>query len=287
MAFGGVGMYGLGAYLTYGYFKMTSAPSHATLLEHLELESAAENCGCTDHSHVFNDIAASYDQRINTDETLMGIKFLRWRLLRGARGRVLELGGGTGRNLGYYPPGRVKSIVVTDSNPNMLLETAKKGRQRGMTVVEVGDLQPETETDSETKEAGGLGIVLTVEQVDAHRLPFDDNSFDTVVDTFGLCSYARPDEVLLEMQRVCKDQSQGGQLLLLEHGRSSWCSFITNMLDKGALRHAQTWGCWWNRDIQQLIADSGVDMTGHTTWHMGTTHYIKAYNRRPKPSRDF
>jgi methyltransferase OMS1, mitochondrial len=46
----------------------------------------------------------------------------------------------------------------------------------------------------------------------------------------------------------------GGQLLLLEHGRSSW-DFINALLDRDAPQHYQKWGCWWNRDISQLVKD--------------------------------
>jgi ubiquinone/menaquinone biosynthesis C-methylase UbiE len=38
--------------------------------------------------------------------------------------------------------------------------------------------------------------------MDGHTLHFDDNTFDTVVDTFGLCSFEEPEKVLEEMQRV-------------------------------------------------------------------------------------
>ena len=43
---------------------------------------------------------------------------------------------------------------------------------------------------------------------------FADNSFDTVVDTFGLCSFDDPVKVLVEMQRVCR--KDGGVILLME-----------------------------------------------------------------------
>ena len=68
---------------------------------------------------------------------------------------------------------------------------------------------------------GQGGIAAKVESVavaDAERgLPYGDGAFDTVVDTFGLCSYEDPIAALREMRRVCQP---GGQVLLLEHGRS-------------------------------------------------------------------
>ena len=68
---------------------------------------------------------------------------------------------------------------------------------------------------------------------------FPDQCFDTVVDTFGLCSYDDPIVVLTEMKRVCKPD---GKILLLEHGRSKTNSFITKYLDKNSERHAKNWG---------------------------------------------
>jgi methyltransferase OMS1 len=53
-----------------------------------------------------------------------------------------------------------------------------------------------------------------------------------------------------EMARVCKP---GGRILLLEHGRASQ-NWLNDILDRGEARHAQKWGCRWNRDILGLIA---------------------------------
>jgi hypothetical protein len=44
----------------------------------------------------------------------------------------------------------------------------------------------------------------------------------------------------------------GGQLLLLEHGKSSW-SWLEKEMDKSAQAHYDKWGCWWNRDILDIV----------------------------------
>ena len=44
----------------------------------------------------------------------------------------------------------------------------------------------------------------------------------------------------------------GGKLVLLEHGRASW-GFVNKILDNGAAQHKEKWGCWWNRDIAELV----------------------------------
>lgn len=115
---------------------------------------------------------------------------------------------GTGRNCKYYPPNSVERVVLTDSSDQMLLQAQQK----------VKDLDRE-----EPKFA-----FLTA---DSQHLDFKDNTFDTVVDTFGLCSFDDPVAVLKEMDRVCKPD---GKILLLEHGRSKTWNWITNYLDKNA-----------------------------------------------------
>ena len=103
---------------------------------------------------------------------------------------------------------------------------------------------------------------------------FPSNTFDTIVDTFGLCSYNDPVIVLRELSRICKPN---GKILLLEHGRSNTYNFITNYLDKHAERHAKNWGCVWNRDIDTLItkdSSSFMKIDTYHTFHFGTTYYM-------------
>lgn len=75
------------------------------------------------------------------------------------------------------------------------------------------------------------------------------------------------------MQRVCKDD---GKILLLEHGRSKAYEGLTKYLDANAERHAKNWGCIFNRDIDALMEEAGLDIESLTTWHFGTTYYVVA-----------
>ena len=67
-----------------------------------------EGCGCCSapfserSTAQFNEIAMLYDEKINMDEFVMGVKVLRRYLAGKARGQVLEVASGTGRNLDYY-----------------------------------------------------------------------------------------------------------------------------------------------------------------------------------------
>lgn len=85
---------------------------------------------------------------------------------------------------------------------------------------------------------------------------FAEGQFDTVVDTFGLCSCEDPVQVLQQAVRVLKP---GGQLLLIEHGRSSW-DWLNTHLDRTAERHYSSWGCWWNRDILDIVQQVGSQL---------------------------
>lgn len=108
--------------------------------------------------------------------------------------------------------------------------------------------------------------------MDAGTMQFADDTFDTVVDTFGLCSFEDPTAVLKEMQRICKPN---GQILLLEHGRSHY-SWLTRILDTHAEKHAKRWGCWWNRDVLKIVEDSQLSVVDCSQFHFGTTTLIKA-----------
>lgn len=77
---------------------------------------------------IFREGASGYDKQIGTDETVMGLNLLRRWLLRQAKGKVLEVAGGTGRNLEYFPQG-VK-LTIIDLCEGMMAETERKLRKR-------------------------------------------------------------------------------------------------------------------------------------------------------------
>jgi methyltransferase OMS1 len=48
------------------------------------------------------------------------------------------------------------------------------------------------------------------------------------------------------------------------------------MLDRSAVAHARRWGCWWNRDVQGLVAAAGLRVVECRRHHLGTTYAIVA-----------
>ncbi|OXM48148.1 SAM-dependent methyltransferase [Amycolatopsis thailandensis] len=107
-----------------------------------------------------------------------------------AAGDVLEVAVGTGLNLPLYPDGiELTGIDLSDG----MLAIARGRAER-------------------------LGHPVTLHQADAHDLPFDAGSFDTVVCTLGLCAIPDDGKALREMARVLRP---GGRLILLDHIASS------------------------------------------------------------------
>jgi ubiquinone/menaquinone biosynthesis C-methylase UbiE len=107
-----------------------------------------------------------------------------------AVGRTLEVGVGTGLNLKLYPDD--VQLTGVDLSGGML----KVARER----------------------AAELGREVDLQEADAQRLPFSDNSFDTVTCTLALCSVPDVQVAVAEMYRVLRP---GGQLLLLDHVKPS------------------------------------------------------------------
>lgn len=158
----------------------------------------------------------------------------------------------TGRNFGYYPKGT--KLTATDCSPAMV-EVAR----------------------SKAGECEASSVDVRVEDVQARKgMGFKSGSFDTVVDTFGLCSYEDPVAALREMARVCKRGDERGRILLIEHGRSESHAWLTNILDKHARPHAAKWGCYWNRDIVGIVKEAGLTIVQRHEFHFGTTQLIVA-----------
>lgn len=249
----GGGVYGATAYLTYHYMQMDKQASKLTTAAKAN-NSSFSFISNPERTAQFQKIAGIYDDEIGRDEFYMGINLLRRMLLFfHAKGTCLEVGAGTARNLPYYKLASnvVHRVVLSDSSDQMLLQAKEK----------VKNLPSEKRSRFALLES------------DAANLDLPSNSFDTVIDTFGLCSFEDPETVLREMSRVCKPK---GRILLLEHGRSHSWDFVTKHLDKHAEQHAANWGCVWNRDLDSLLekVSDSMEVEVMTRYHFGTTYYV-------------
>jgi ubiquinone/menaquinone biosynthesis C-methylase UbiE len=134
--------------------------------------------------------APTYDLESDRAERwLLGPEHRAWVCSR-ATGDTLELAIGTGLNLSRYPPG--VRLTGLDLTPEMLV----RARQRAV----------------------DLGMRVALVEGDAQALPFPDETFDSVVCTYAMCSVPDERSTVLEMRRVLKP---GGRLLLVDHIRSS------------------------------------------------------------------
>lgn len=150
-----------------------------------------------------------------------------------AHGRVLELGVGTGSNLGFYPV-EVSDVVGIDPH--------------------VGVLDKARET-VRTLERDGLPYRIRIHRADAERLPYDDGSFDTVVAFLTLCTIPDYAAAAREAYRVLKPE---GRLLVLEHVKARDGS----RLERWQRRLDPLWtraaaGCHLDRDTTSVLRDAG------------------------------
>jgi ubiquinone/menaquinone biosynthesis C-methylase UbiE len=186
-----------------------------------------------------NFFAMTYDRCSRASEEA-GLSAMRQSLLADARGSVLEIGGGTGANLRFYN-GKVDSLVLTEPEPAMLRRLQRKAREQ----------EP-------------LAKVL---RAPAEDLPFEDESFDTVVSTLVLCGVNDQPRALREARRVLRPD---GRLLFLEHVRS----------DDPQLARFQDRMNWLNRFVVHCDCNrptlSTIEAAGFTVERLERTTLPKA-----------
>jgi ubiquinone/menaquinone biosynthesis C-methylase UbiE len=165
-------------------------------------------------------------------------KTIRINLLSKASGKVLEIGSGTGINFPIYRS--VESVTAIEPNPHMIKRSlAKKAMSK---------------------------IPIEIVNIGAEQLPFDNDSFDTVVATLVFCTIPDVEKALLEMKRVCKPE---GKILLFEHVK----------LDNRFLAKLQDWltpfwkkicdGCCLNRATTYLLKKNGYQMIHMEKFYRG------------------
>lgn len=88
----------------------------------------------------------------------------------------------------------------------------------------------------------------------------------------GICSVAEPVRLLRHLTSLVNPDH--GRILLLEHGKSYY-DWLNTWLDSSAAEHADKFGCWWNKDIGQIINESGLEVVKLKRYHFGTTWWIE------------
>ena len=160
-----------------------------------------------------------------------------WRrsIVRPARGRVLEIGVGTGLDFRHYEPG--VTVVGIDVDVGMLARARARAATASATVL--------------------------LAAADAEALPFRDGAFDNAVVGLALCTISHPDTALTEVRRTIH---AGGAVRLLEHVRATnrFAARLQDWLTPVWRRLAG--GCHLNRDAVTAVKRAGFDVE-HVTSH--------------------
>jgi SAM-dependent methyltransferase len=176
--------------------------------------------------------AAVYDRMMAGSEA-RGLSDRRRTLLAGARGRVLEIGAGTGLNLTHYPPDTVSSVVVLEPDAAM----------RRRLLERIG--------------SGTPPVAYEVHEAGIDDAIFPDGSFDTVVATLVLCTVPDQQRAVGAIRRWL---APDGRLLFLEHVRATG---LTGRLQRAArpLWQHLAAGCQLDRDTLGMLRQAGLAVT--------------------------
>ena len=149
---------------------------------------------------------------------------LRSEVLADVGGDVLEIGLGTGLNLAHYPE-HVRRLTAVDPSPGM----NKRARRR----IERGRIAVDLRTTS------------------GEALPFGDETFDSVVSTWTLCSIP---EVGRALGEVCRVLRPGGRFVFLEHGLSDDPVVRRWQRRLNPLQRVLGGGCRLDLDVPALVS---------------------------------
>ncbi len=169
---------------------------------------------------------------------------LRQEVLAPARGRLLDIGFGSGLNVAHYPK-EVTSVVGIEPNPGM----EKLARQR----ISAATMPIEFKIGS------------------GESLPFKDGSFDTVVTTLTLCTIDDVETALREARRVL---APDGRYVLLEHGLADEANVQKWQRRLNGINMKMLGHCRLNRPISTLVTDAGFQFqTSKQFWFPGAPRF--------------
>jgi len=162
------------------------------------------------------------------DVVMFSLRKPRARLVAEARGKVLEIGVGTGLNFRHY--NGIESLEGIEPDPHMLARAQKRAARRPFPV--------------------------NLQRCGAEALPFADATFDTVVGTWVLCTIPEYEQALKEMLRVLKP---GGRLLFVEHTRSRFRRAEALQDQLTPVWRKVAGNCHLNRDSLTHLRSTGFD----------------------------
>jgi len=152
---------------------------------------------------------------------------IRPKVIEQATGTVLEIGAGAGHNLPFYK--NVSKVFALEPSEK-LIAIAKKQN---------------------------CSIPVEFLNTGAEQIPLADNSVDTVVSTWTLCSVKDPKTVLKEIRRVLRP---GGKFVFIDHGASP--NFLIRIVQSAftPLTKHFTGNCHLDRNIEELVKNAGFNV---------------------------
>ena len=182
------------------------------------------------------------------------VRGVRRRALAAAHGEVVELGFGSGPNLAVYPRA-VTSVLAVEPSPVARQLAAKAIAASSVPVRHVG--------------------------LEGEHLPLADDSADTVVSTFTLCTVPDPRAALTEARRLLRP---GGTLLFCEHGLAPEPRLARRQRRLDGLQQRLFAGCHLARPIDDVVRAAGFTVTALTHERLrgsGALSYLYVGSARP------
>lgn len=165
-----------------------------------------------------------------------------------AEGRVLEIGMGSGINIPFYDPVKVEKVWGLEPSEGMRVKASEA-------------------VDAAPFDLEWLGLP-------GEEIPLDNDSVDTVVLTYTLCTIPDYGKAVQQMRRVLKP---GGKLLFSEHGKAP-----DDNVQRWQNRINSTWGkiaggCHLNRDIPAILREGGFDIKKMDSMYVPSTPKVAGF----------
>ena len=177
------------------------------------------------------------------------INYQRNKVVPLAQGVVLEIGMGSGLNIPFYNKNNIEKIIGLDPSEELNFLAKKVAKKNN------------------------IEIDFIISGAEDIALP--DNSIDTILITYTLCTIPDLDNSMAEMKRVLKSD---GKFIFCEHGIAPDQNIVKWQTRINPIWKALMGGCNINRNIPKIISDGGFDITNISEMYLPSTPKIVGYN---------
>ena len=168
---------------------------------------------------------------INLAMQVKPISKQRMKIIPEAKGRVLEIGVGSGLNFKYYNQSNINEVFAVEPDGVLLKKAKVRAKENN--------------------------IILNIQQMYAEKLPYENETFDTIISTYTMCSISNLSLALSELKRVLKTD---GILLFSEHGMAPDKNIHLWQKRLNPIQKRIAGGCHLDINIPKVIKDEGFEM---------------------------